>query len=642
MNILGQLPVKKETKRSEAVREEERDELLWTSECSPRVAGVRRGQDARLQCEMVAPTGSVLTWFKDDVPLHREGGQTEVVSTSQELLEEATNMLGLEEELLSTASTSASVVQVSSVVYLDCVSELHQATYKLEVTTPRSQRSYSRLFTVVIVGDESEALEEGPTCRLGALVNALPRIYQHSPAAMGHAGDSVTLPCRSQGHNVTREWFLNDERISNDDNYQISGNGDLVLRRLSTQGHTRYTCRATSMRFSALSDTTFTAVVTGFDWGLKRRSAAESRQFLPPKLLAPTALLLPTVSDPKSVKMIRVFMLAVGLAAMAPCDWAAPGSSFHIPSDMHLRLPKFLLVKLRFLDFWALLKGTVKPFYSDLLMTDAWRQHLRQEYIPQRSEAVREEERDEVLWTSECSPRVAGVRRGQDARLQCEMVAPTGSVLTWFKDDVPLLREHLEEATNLLGLEEGKLLSTASTSASVLQISSVVYLDCVSDQHQATYKLEVRPPRSQKSYSRLFTVVIVGDESEALEEGPTCRLGALVNALPRIYQHSPAAMGHAGDSVTLPCRSQGHNVTREWFLNDERISSEDKYLISGNGDLVVRRLGAKGRKRYECKATSTRFSALSDDYVTILGALNTFRLPRTTSRLNHLNYSQIS
>jgi len=54
------------------VREEERDEVLWTSECSPRVAGVRRGQDARLQCEMVAPTGSVLTWFKDDVPLHRE------------------------------------------------------------------------------------------------------------------------------------------------------------------------------------------------------------------------------------------------------------------------------------------------------------------------------------------------------------------------------------------------------------------------------------------------------------------------------------------------------------------------------------------------------------------------------------------
>ncbi|XP_063606602.1 zwei Ig domain protein zig-4-like [Penaeus indicus] len=237
---------------------------------------------------MVAPTGSVLTWYKDDVPLHREvnrctaslnsevrqmltstqykhvlqkrctinsGGQTEVVSTP---LEEATNMLGLEEELSSTASTSASVLQISSVVYLDCVSDQHQATYKLEVRTPQSQRSYSRFFTVVIVGDESEALEEGPTCRLGALVNALPRIYQHSPAAMGHAGDSVTLPCRSQGHNVTREWFLNDESISNSDNYQVSSNGDLVVRQLSAQGRTRYTCRATSVRFSALSDTAFT------------------------------------------------------------------------------------------------------------------------------------------------------------------------------------------------------------------------------------------------------------------------------------------------------------------------------------------------------------------------------------------------
>ncbi|XP_037781379.1 zwei Ig domain protein zig-4-like [Penaeus monodon] len=262
MNIFDQSPLKAETKRSEAVREEERDEVLWTSECSPRVAGVRRGQDARLQCEVVAPTGSVLTWYKDGVPLHREGAQVEVGSTPQELLEEATNMLGLEEELSSTASTSASVLQISSVVYLDCVSDQQQATYKLEVRAPRSQKSYSRHFTVVIVGDESEALEEGPTCRLGGLVNALPRIYQHSPAAMGHVGDSVTLPCRSQGHNVTREWFLNDERISGDDTYQISGTGDLIVRRLSAQGRTRYTCRVTSTRFSALSDTVLTEMVT--------------------------------------------------------------------------------------------------------------------------------------------------------------------------------------------------------------------------------------------------------------------------------------------------------------------------------------------------------------------------------------------
>ncbi|XP_042887650.1 uncharacterized protein LOC122263325 [Penaeus japonicus] len=161
-------------------------------------------------------------------------------------------MLGLE-ELSSTASTSASVLQISSVVYLDCVSDQHQATYKLEVKTPRSQRSYSRHFTVVIVGDSSAALEEGPTCRLGALVNALPRIYQHSPAAMGHVGDSVTLPCRVQGHNVTQEWYLNDKGISNDASYQISGNGDLVVRRLSAQGRTRYSCRAASTRFSAPS-----------------------------------------------------------------------------------------------------------------------------------------------------------------------------------------------------------------------------------------------------------------------------------------------------------------------------------------------------------------------------------------------------
>ncbi|XP_037781053.1 uncharacterized protein LOC119577530 [Penaeus monodon] len=165
--------------------------------------------------------------------------------------------------------------------------------------------------------------------------------------------------------------------------------------------------------------------------------------------------------------MIRVLLLAVSLVAMASCDWAARGSSLHVPFDVHLRLPK------------------INIFDQSTLKLEA-----------KRSEAVSEEERDEVLWTSECSPRVAGVRRGQDARLQCEVVAPTGSVLTWYKNGVPLHREGaqvevgstpqalMEEATNMLGLEE-ELSSTASASASVLQLSSVVYLDCVSNQHQS-------------------------------------------------------------------------------------------------------------------------------------------------------------
>ncbi|ROT67450.1 Neural/ectodermal development factor IMP-L2 [Penaeus vannamei] len=341
-------------------------------------------------------------------------------------------------------------------------------------------------------------------------------------------------------------------------------------------------------------------VVTGFDWGLKGGAPPGPRSSFHRRSWLRQHCFFLSLLTRKELTMIHIFLMAVVLVVMAPCEWSVQGSSLHVPSDMQLQLPKIIFGL-------ASKKKQTK-----------------------RSEAVREEERDEVLWTSECSPRVAGVRRGQDARLQCEMVAPTGSVLTWFKDDVPLHREgetaegismpreFLEEATNMLGLEEEELPSTISASASVVQVSSVVYLDCVSDQHQATYKLEVRPPRSQKSYSRLFTVVIVGDESEALEEGPTCRLGALVNALPRIYQHSPAAMGHAGDSVTLPCRSQGHNVTREWFLNDERISSDANYRISGNGDLLVRRLSAQAHTQYTCRVISTRFSALSDTIFTVV------------------------
>lgn len=57
-----------------------------------------------------------------------QGGQTEIVSTPQELLEEATNMLSLGEKLSSMASTSTFIMQISF-VYLDCVSDRNQACW---------------------------------------------------------------------------------------------------------------------------------------------------------------------------------------------------------------------------------------------------------------------------------------------------------------------------------------------------------------------------------------------------------------------------------------------------------------------------------------------------------------------------------
>ena len=47
----------------------------------------------------------------------------------------------------------------------------------------------------------------------------------------------------------------------------------------------------------------------------------------------------------------------------------------------------------------------------------------------------------EVMWSAPCSPRLALLRHRQDAVLECELYAPAGTSLVWFKDEAQVLPE---------------------------------------------------------------------------------------------------------------------------------------------------------------------------------------------------------
>ncbi|XP_071539455.1 uncharacterized protein [Panulirus ornatus] len=174
-----------------------------------------------------------------------------------EAMEEETNMVGFDEaSLVSPVSDSSARLLSSSVVYIDCADDSDAAEYSLEVRTP-SNNVYFRNFTVFL----TEMGQQARSCYYDDCISYLPRIYQHSSAALVEVGGTLTLPCRFQGLSTLHSWHVNNTQIShNHSNYQVLANGDLVIRYVNQHGPVRYTCRVSSMRYPGVQDTVFTDV----------------------------------------------------------------------------------------------------------------------------------------------------------------------------------------------------------------------------------------------------------------------------------------------------------------------------------------------------------------------------------------------
>ncbi|XP_042855759.1 zwei Ig domain protein zig-4-like [Penaeus japonicus] len=228
-------------------------------------------------------------------------------------------------------------------------------------------------------------------------------------------------------------------------------------------------------------------------------------------------------------------------------------------------------------------------------------------------------EENDVLWGHLCSPRLAWLQPQQDARLQCEIFGPTGTILTWYKDQVPInpqQMEAVEEATNSVAWK-GKTPRATPTGVSKVRVRSTVYIDCASTEDMGEYSLKVQTP-DHRVFTRNFTVTFTSDDGA--NPGPTCGIGkALVTYLPRIYQYAPQALAHIGHDITLPCRQQGQDSAVTWFLHNSPLPQDSsKYLVLSNGDLVVRRVNTQDRGMYKCRVASTLVNGLFDQIRTFL------------------------
>ncbi|XP_042213096.1 zwei Ig domain protein zig-4-like [Homarus americanus] len=225
----------------------------------------------------------------------------------------------------------------------------------------------------------------------------------------------------------------------------------------------------------------------------------------------------------------------------------------------------------------------------------------------------------QVIWGSACSPRKAFLYQQQDALLQCEVYAPTGSVLTWYKDHTPL--HHQKEAM------QEEMIDSVRGGAKV-HLSSVIYIDCASPDDQGRYQLDVRTPAGHL-FTRYFTVQLLENVDRML--GHTCRLGKeVMSFVPRIYQFARQAVAQHGQTLVLPCRLHSHppTMTTTWLFQNTLLSTprQTKYQVLANGDLLVRDLSPKDRGVYTCRAHNTDLPGIADQ-------IHTFVYPQEKDRV---------
>lgn len=223
-----------------------------------------------------------------------------------------------------------------------------------------------------------------------------------------------------------------------------------------------------------------------------------------------------------------------------------------------------------------------------------------------------------VMWSAPCSPRLALLRHRQDAVLECELYAPAGTTLVWFKDEAQVLPEAQTSRHTLASAPEviiqrrarrrrGRRMLASPKGIPLVRISTNTYIDCASTIHQGNYTLKATTP-SQHVYLRHFTVTLTG---KVVSPAMTCFLGpARMEQIPRVWQYARRAQGRHGKRMVLPCRVVEHDVdmTTNWYFRGKQLGrgrNTNKYEVLSSGDLMVKRTRSRDAGLYTCIVHNT-------------------------------------
>ncbi|XP_068210604.1 uncharacterized protein [Palaemon carinicauda] len=198
-----------------------------------RLVGVNA--DYLLREEINVPSGTRITWYKNNVTIHQNVNNN-----------------------LARSSLNSSRLVVSTKVYIDCAKITDGGLYTLQLDIPNRSYNWHRNYAVIIVGRSGIP---GVSCRFSANEMAyIPRIYQYAKRAYVSVGESIVLPCGFKGLLADVAWYVNNTRISSDQQHETMPGGDLMIRQTSASETTHYTCLVWSTAYANLHDRVNTAV----------------------------------------------------------------------------------------------------------------------------------------------------------------------------------------------------------------------------------------------------------------------------------------------------------------------------------------------------------------------------------------------
>jgi hypothetical protein len=211
------------------------------SEAPPKFIEARQFGKVLLECAATGTPAPQIKWYKDGKPLHKDTKHKTKMFVHHGL---PLFRYG-KDRLQSQPKIAGSLGQIKSKVSLDCLTEADAGIYECVISNGQEKKSAATEVRI--------ASFQNTGCRHHRLK---PLIHQWSEMYMQTTGDDALLVCRAAGpHDIY--WIgPNGQPVdTKSEKYQMTEQGDLIVRNLSFQDMGNFQCLVKNVNGSDMIET---------------------------------------------------------------------------------------------------------------------------------------------------------------------------------------------------------------------------------------------------------------------------------------------------------------------------------------------------------------------------------------------------
>ncbi|CAG5134950.1 unnamed protein product [Candidula unifasciata] len=200
----------------------------------PETTGARHGSIV-LECEAGGSPPPTIHWLKNGIRIS-QGSSKNIIREDETSYEDRTN----------TGSNMLRLSSTRSRLFLDCLGKASQGQYSCVAENAlirKSRTTFLKVENSIMYPDLKKCV--GKKYKKGEPA----RIYMWTVSRLEYINNMVQLFCRAQGFpKPTITWYRENKPIENDDDYQITDNGDLIIKDITWERHRfSYYCVASNV-----------------------------------------------------------------------------------------------------------------------------------------------------------------------------------------------------------------------------------------------------------------------------------------------------------------------------------------------------------------------------------------------------------